>query len=121
MWNQKQFEEIYARYQSSGLQIKDFCRNECIATSKFFYWQRKLRKQQVQPGETAGFVPIIFTPHEPQYQGNIHPRQPAVTRTPPTGDAYGIIYPGGVILRVPPGTDLVQLRSLILLTGQGHV
>lgn len=121
MWNQKQFEEVYARYQSSGLRVKDFCRNERIVTSKFFYWQRKLRKQQVQGGESPGFVPVIFTPHEPQSQGNILPGQPAATRTPPAGDAYEIIYPGGVILRVPPGTDLGQLRSLILLTGQSHV
>ena len=121
MLNQKQFEEIYARYQSSGLRVKDFCRNECIAPSKFFYWQRKLRNQQEQSGESAGFVPIIFTSHEPQLQGRLLSRQPAATQTAAAGDVYEIVYPGGVILRVPPGINLVQLQSLIQLTGKGHI
>jgi hypothetical protein len=60
MWNQKQFEEIYSRYQSSGLQVKEFCRNECIKEAKFFYWQRKLRKRRALPEQSPGFVPIVF-------------------------------------------------------------
>ncbi|RNC64443.1 hypothetical protein [Proteiniphilum sp. X52] len=62
MWNQKQFEEVYARYQSSGLRVKDFCRNERIVTSKFFYWQRKLRKRQVQGGGIPRFRSGHFHP-----------------------------------------------------------
>lgn len=102
MWSQKQFEEIYTRYQSSGLRVKDFCRNECIITSRFFYWQRKLLKQGILPGQPAGFIPIVFTGGAPQAEGgNILSRQPAATQTTATGDVYEIIYPGGVILRVP--------------------
>lgn len=48
MWTLKQFETIYDRYQSSGLRLKDFCQNECILESKFYYWQRRLREHNVQ-------------------------------------------------------------------------
>ncbi|WP_019538001.1 IS66 family insertion sequence element accessory protein TnpA [Proteiniphilum acetatigenes] len=60
MWNQKQFEEIYARYQSSGLRVNEFFRNECIVTSRFFYWQRKLRNQIVLSGQSPGFISVVF-------------------------------------------------------------
>ena len=116
MWNQKQFEDIYARYQSSGLHVKEFCRNESIITSRFYYWQRKLRKQEVQPGETRGFVPVIFTGHEGQPAGNILPRQSPALPTLTGGNALEIVYPGGVTVRVPAGSDISLLRSLILLT-----
>ncbi len=30
MWNLKEFESIYSRYESSGLKVHDFCTNEVI-------------------------------------------------------------------------------------------
>ena len=45
MWTLKQFELVYDRFQSSGLPVKDFCQNECILESKFYYWKKKLIEQ----------------------------------------------------------------------------
>lgn len=36
------FQEIYSRFQSSGLRVHDFCQNEGLYESKFYYWQKKL-------------------------------------------------------------------------------
>lgn len=123
MWNLKKFEEIYSRYQSSGLRIEEFCRNECIVRSKFYYWHRKLRKSTIhQRSESPGFVPVVFTSGglSPQ-SANMLPRQPVPGIHPPGNEVYEIVYPDGVVLRVPRGTDLEQLRSLIQLIHQGHV
>lgn len=63
MWNLKEFELIYSRYQSNGLKVRDFCANEVINEAKFYYWQKKLRKQ-TSPGNR--FVPIVLdTPNSP--------------------------------------------------------
>lgn len=40
MWNLKEFESIYFRYESSGLKVRDFCANEVINEAKFYYWQK---------------------------------------------------------------------------------
>lgn len=122
MWNLKQFEDIYALYQSSGLQVEEFCRNECIVRSKFYYWQRKLRKSSTDSGQRPGFVPVVLTGTGLSSQSaNMLPRQPVPGQHPPGNEAYEIVYPDGVVLRVPHGTDLAQLRSLILLMHRGHV
>lgn len=122
MWNLKQFKDIYSRYQSSGLQVEEFCRNECIVRSRFYYWQRKLRKSVVDPVQSSGFVPVVFSGNGLQPQvGNRPSRQPSTTALPADGEVYEIVYPGGVILRVPGGTGLEQLRSLLHLTRQDHV
>ena len=61
MWTLQQFEEIFDRYQSSGLRIKEFCRNESIVESRFYYWQKRLQEHNYRTVRESGFVPIVFT------------------------------------------------------------
>ena len=61
MWTLQQFEEINDRYQASGLRIKEFCRNESIVESRFYYWQKRLQEHNYRTGRESGFVPIVFT------------------------------------------------------------
>ena len=74
MWTIKNFKEIYARYKSSGLPIHDFCSNERITRSRFYYWLKQYRKlpkadvviESTQPAgfasnHDAGFIPVIIT------------------------------------------------------------
>ena len=42
-FDRQQFEEIYSRFLDSGLTVKDFCSNEGLAPSKFYYWQKRVR------------------------------------------------------------------------------
>ncbi|WP_394368610.1 IS66 family insertion sequence element accessory protein TnpA [Bacteroides nordii] len=61
MWNLKEFESIYLRYESSGLKVRDFCTNEVINEAKFYYWQKKLRAfSEVSVCEFCPF-PILLT------------------------------------------------------------
>ena len=57
MWNLKEFESIYSRYESSGLKVRDFCANELINGAKFYYWQKKLREPKLP---IQHFVPIVL-------------------------------------------------------------
>jgi len=41
--HEEKFKEIHERYRHSGLTVKDFCHNEGIAKSRFYYWQKKLK------------------------------------------------------------------------------
>ncbi len=45
MWNQNEFKSVYDRYKLSGLTVKDFCINEGIYQSRFYYWQKKLKER----------------------------------------------------------------------------
>jgi len=118
MWTLKQFEEIFDRYQASGLRIKEFCRNESIVESKFYYWQKRLREHYYRTGRESGFVPIVFTGSNPSpVSKDVVHHQPIPVHVDPTpGNVLEIVYPNGVKVRAPKGTDPTQLRSLILLT-----
>ena len=118
MWTIQQFELVYDRFQSSGLSVKDFCENECILQSKFYYWKNKSIKNNRDKEQPSNFVPIVFSSSNSQMQTKRKVQQkPTLEHADSTAcDIFEIIYPNGVKLRVPIGADITQLRSLILLT-----
>ena len=118
MWSIQQFKLVYDRFLSSGLSVTDFCANECILHSKFYYWKKKLHEQNQLREQSSDFVPIVFSSLNPQLPGKRKVQQkPTLEHADSTAcDIFEIIYPNGVKLRVPIGADITQLRSLILLT-----
>lgn len=117
MWTLKYFEEVYDRFQSNGLSVKDFCHNECILESKFYYWKRKLREHNQPKKQQSGFVPIVFSGSNPRLQAikTVQQNPNPEHMHPSDENIFEIIYPNGVKLRVPVGADLAHLRALILL------
>ena len=117
MWTLQQFEEIFDRYQASGLRIKEFCRNESIVESRFYYWQMRLQEHNYRTGRESGFVPIVFTGSNPSPANKEVVRRGPIPGhvDPAPGNILEIVYPNGVAVRVPMGADPTQLRSLILL------
>ena len=57
--HEEKFKEIHERYRHSGLTVKDFCHNEGIAESRFYYWQKKLKNDL---SNRDGFVPVVINP-----------------------------------------------------------
>ncbi len=121
MWNQKEFESVYDRYKLSGLSVKDFCANEGIYASRFYYWQKKLKDQQLESERPSGFVPIIFNKPQTPINNTNYGDKPLKEKEQPYEDAIEIVYPNGVIVRISPTTDIKQLQSLILLNQNSHV
>lgn len=121
MLNEKKFREIYNDFLNSGLTIRDFCTNQYLTESKFFYWQKKL--SGLLPPK-RGFVPIIFgkdqQPQSPQVPVPVQNR-PEVFFNPAEANktiSCEISYPNGVYVKLNGGADVEMLRSLILLTRQ---
>jgi hypothetical protein len=117
MLNEKAFRGIYDDFLGSGLSIRDYCANQGIIESKFFYWQNKL-KGQLPP--KSGFIPVLFEKGQQvspfrsparDSQGALSP-MPIPTRTL----CCEISYPGGVCLKLNGPVEVELLRSLLLLT-----
>ena len=121
MWNKKEFESVYDRYESSGLSVKDFCINEGIYTSKFYYWQKKLRDQQQESEYPLGFVPIVFNTPQTPISKSICESKSLPENYLTRDDVIEIVYPNGVLVRISCQTDIKQLQSLILLNQSSHV
>lgn len=112
MWNLKEFESIYSRYESSGLKVRDFCANEVINEAKFYYWQKQLRESKLP---VQSFVPIILGSASP---GSDLPcptngGTPHSVIAPPE---YEVVYPCGTTLRIKGTVNAELLKVLIQLT-----
>lgn len=114
MWNLKEFTSVYARFRESGLSVRDFCHNECIHEAKFYYWQKKFRDHEAQEPAPSGFIPLIFP--EGHSSGPTLPSTAQHGGVPSTDSSYEILYPNGVILRLPVSIDFHRLQSLIFLS-----
>lgn len=55
MLNRSKIISLLERQKESGLSVKRFCSNECIAPSTFFYWRKKIRKDTIG----QGFIPLV--------------------------------------------------------------
>lgn len=110
-----QFQEIYSRFQSSGLRVRDFCQNEGLHESKFYYWQKKLHSSS---SEKSDFIPLVFNRSTPLPVPNRDLVPAAPSSFSPGISCYPceIVYPGGTVLRLSATTDIELLRKLLLLT-----
>jgi len=107
------FLEIYQRQQESDLSVKDFCSNEGIKESTFYYWRKKLAGQ----GRIKNFIPLVVKNSTPP----VKPGYPNGSLQ--SGNREGInddfllelVYTNGTKLRVKNDIDLAHLRTLITL------
>jgi len=121
MLNSRQFTAIYNEYLESGLTVRDFCANQHMRDSKFYYWQNRL-KRQLPPKK--GFMPVVF--ENEQQSRSTHFPNPVQNRSKtfsnPADVSHAvsceISYPNGVSMKLNglPGPEV--LRSLLLLPHQ---
>ena len=121
MLKERQFLSIYEGYLESGLTIRDYCANQNMKESMFYYWQYKL-KGQLPP--KRGFVPVVFD-NAPktlssQIPASVQNRQKAFPDPAASNNTISceISYPNGVCVKLNGLTDPKMLRSLLLLTHQ---
>ncbi len=121
MLKERQFLSIYEGYLESGLTIRDYCANQHMKESMFYYWQNKL-KRQLPP--KRGFVPVVFDNAQKnrssQIPASVQNRPKAIADLVASSNTISceISYPNGVSLKLNGLTDPELLRSLLLLTHQ---
>ncbi len=113
MLSETKFLELYRRHQESGLTVKDFCSNEVIGESTFYYWCKKLRKKNV----AQDFIPLLVTPPQAASPQSFIKSPPPIHENSNMEEAslLELVYPNGTRLRIKQDLDLVQLRTLVCL------
>jgi hypothetical protein len=102
------FSELIRRHKETGLSIKNFCSNECIPTSTFYYWRKKLQGSSPE----KGFIPLIIKSPETVLSRSYGK---ASYQEPEDNVFLELVYPNGTLLRVKKDLDLAHLRALIHL------
>lgn len=99
--DRKQFEEIYSRFQESGLTVKDFCANEGLGPSKFYYWQQRVRPSS-HPLVCNGFLPLSIDEPCNEPSG-----------IPGVENQLEITYPSGTTLRFRGCVSVKDILTLL--------
>ena len=105
------FHELLTRHKESGLTVRDFCSNEGIAESVYYYWQKKLRKKEAQPKE---IIPLLVS-HKLQAPGKNR-----LSRLVPAGSGpdylsdtqLEFVFPNGTRLLVRNQIGMALLQSI---------
>jgi len=92
--------ERLARFPTSGLTVAQFCALEAVSLPSFYSWKRRLAAEAMPPEQPPDrgprFLPVRLAP-------------PAAT--------VELVLPSGTVLRLPPGSDLTWVRSLVAVLG----
>ena len=112
MLSETKFLDLYRRHQESGLTVREFCSNEGIPPSTFYYWQKKVKKIDT----VRDFIPLLVDPPQPVTPQSYVKSHPPVPGSRNIDDALlELVYPNGTKLRIRQDLDLAHLRTLVCL------
>lgn len=107
--NESKFLEFFQRQKESGLSVKEFCSNEGIVPSTFYYWKKKLIKTKQLPG----FIPVLVKPvpsfHQTMAKEKVHPE----INSCQDDFILEVEYPNGTRIKIKKDLDFSVLRSLV--------
>ena len=96
--------ERLARFSSCGLTAAQFCALEAVSLPSFYAWKRRLAAEA--QADTAAHP-----------AADLGPRLLPV-RLQPSAPAVELVLASGAVLRLPPGSDLAWVRSLVTVLGE---
>lgn len=96
-----------SRHEASGRSARDFCRNENLKESAFYYWRRELSRRDGQSSGTAA------KRGRQQPARGIWPPFLPVTVGLTSPAPIEIALPGGVSIRVVHGCDESLLKMVV--------
>ena len=112
--NDTSFLELLNRRKESGLTIRDFCSNEGIAESKYYYWMNKHNRKAAQPRE---FIPLVVGNHLPVQRRNQLSLSSPVTQEMHQQDDIPLefVFPNGTRLVIRNQVDPAILQTIVHL------
>ncbi|MGF1584324.1 MAG: hypothetical protein ACFCUM_03310 [Bacteroidales bacterium] len=114
IFTEESFQKLLSRYNESGLNVVDFCSNEGIHKSTFYYWLKKSRKKE----KPRAFIPLVVGERSqiPARQKAMSPdRFIAAAKSKDDDGFLELVYPNGTLLRLKKDIDIRLLKELIQL------
>jgi hypothetical protein len=104
--NPHAFDKLHKEYKESGLSVHDFCSNQDIVVSSFYYWQRKFKKSsEVSDRE---FIPLVI-------EGPSKCITPVAAKEVSKANHLEFIFPNGTKLVLKENIDLNLLKTIVHL------
>lgn len=107
------FKQLYQEYQESGLNIKDFCANQCLAPSTFYYWRNKL--EETSQHRPENFVPLIFDSNQPATDNRTSQSLVKGSYTSENNAPIELMFPNGTKMILRDNIDMRLLKEVVHL------
>ena len=112
MLSETKFLAIYQRQQESGLSVREFCLNEGMSYSTFYYWYKKTKHKR----GNQSFIPLVVKSGDSVASQSYVDAPPVQESGNPGGGLLlELEYRNGTKLRIQHEMDLVHLRTLVCL------
>jgi predicted transcriptional regulator len=107
------FQDLLKRQKESGLTVRDFCGNEGIVPSTFYYWLKKSKLKETRP---KVFIPLTIVGEQlVTHKKNRHFLAHPSAKEMDTPVLLELVFPNGTVLKVRSQVDLPLLQKLIHL------
>lgn len=98
-----------ARWRSSGLSVREFCRGAALSEPSFYSWRRELaRREEGKPFVRRSSRPRLRRTRKTTPFVPVHVVAPRFTNS-----AVEIVLPRGRRVRLRPGFDRVTLEAIL--------
>jgi len=104
------FKRLFHEYQESGLNIKDFCANQDLAPSTFYYWRKKLEETSQHRPES--FIPLAFDSNQPVTDNRT---VQSLVKSSGNQGSIELVFPNGTKMVLRDNVDLRLLKAVIHL------
>jgi hypothetical protein len=107
------FKQLFQEFQESGLNIKDFCANQSLAPSTFYYWRNKL--EEPSSHQPSSFVPLVFDTNQPSTDKRAI--KPPIQSCHTLGNKAPIefVFPNGTKMVLMDIVDMRLLKAIVQL------
>ena len=105
------FLELVSHCKKTGLSVRDFCSNEGIPQSTYYYWRNKLNKKAAQPKR---FIPLVVSSNlAAQKKDQFSHSDPHISAAGFLEDnKFEFVFPNGTRLLIRDQIDLAFLQSI---------
>lgn len=107
------FKRLYQEYQESGLNIKDFCANQDLAPSTFYYWRNKL--EETSQHQSSGFVPLVFESNQPLKDNRTAQSPIKIGHASESNASIEFVFPNGTKMVLRNNIDMGLLKTIVHL------
>lgn len=107
------FNRLLQEYQEFGLNVKDFCSNQGIAPSTFYYWKKKLEGTSQQQPES--FVPLVFDSNQPATNRRTIQTSMKSSYSPANHSPIEFVFPNGTKMVLRDNVDMHLLKAIVHL------
>lgn len=106
------FQDLLKRQKESGLTVRDFCTNEGIVASTYYYWLKKSKALEAQP---RMFIPLIAGGDNLPVLKRNHQKGLLPSGEYDSPVMLELVFPNGTVLKVRNQVDLPLLQKLVHL------